>query len=137
MKLLLPFPLQGALIFPANKPSVYNMHLNLFASWGQQLADEADCALVGHRFQSWGLQFKAAMIGTVKFSEGSWFLARPSMLPEAERGHMWFGHIRAVFMHKGPIGANTLFFEVRVRSWPLPNSSRPAGGVFRVRALFP
>ena len=107
--------LAATIVFDPNKPSVYNKHLTHFANWGQELLSEADRGLVSQRFQSWALQYKALRIGSVKFSEGSWFLARPNMLPRGEESRMWFGHIRALVSHKSPGGAHTWLVEVRYR----------------------
>lgn len=64
-------------------------------------------------------EYKAVLIGQQRFQKGSFFLARPSKIKEADRSCLWFGKVLAIYQHLAPNG-NTLFaFKVRLSSLEL------------------
>jgi len=60
--------------------------------------------------------YRAANIGPVTLTAGSWFLARPHFLLDEEKrpesAAMWFGLVERIFEHTGPNGAKNLIVQV-------------------------
>jgi hypothetical protein len=74
-------------------------------------ASAADLQLAS-RMKDRVTSYRAAMIGTLKLTVGSWFLARPSFLLPEEAPAMWFGHVEHIFEHDGPAGGPNLILQV-------------------------
>jgi hypothetical protein len=92
----------------------YVKHLANFAPWVQTQvgATQLDKDLT-NGFSSLKTAFPVAILKEeLKLKVGDWFLANPFFLLEDERSSMWFGHIRGIFIHKGPIG-EILILKVR------------------------